>query len=136
MIISVSPMGVRALLDKPNLPRLKSIHFCYENLGSLDSTLSHYSLFVHSLFVGLSSTTLESVMFTTLELDMDHAIQQLCNQDAFPRMRTLAFCDCPGVNDFLLWHHQEELCRLEGFFIKDCTNVTQVVIQVHGFLFI
>ncbi len=131
MIISVSPMGVRALLDRPNFPCLKSIHFCYENLGSLDSTLSHYSL-----FVGLSSTTLESVMFTTLEIYMDHTIQQLCNQDAFPRMRTLAFCDCPGVNDCLLWHHQGELCRLEGLFIKDCMNVTQVMIQVHGFSFL
>ncbi len=131
MIISVSPTGVRALLGRPNLPSLKSIHFCYENSESLDSTLSH-----DSLLVGLSSATLESVMFTKLELDMDHTIQELCNQDTFPCMKTLAFCDCPGISDSLLWHRQEELCHLEGLFIKDCVNVSQVVlIQVHEFSF-
>ncbi len=74
-------------------------------------------------------------MFTMMDLVADRTIQQLCNHDAFPRMRSLAFCACPRINDRLLWHRQEEFCCLEGLFIKDCTYVTQVV-QVHGFSFI
>ncbi len=127
--MAVDPTGLRTLLESPKLHCLKSIHISYSD-WSLDPVRPY-----GSLFVGLSSATLESVMFTMMNIVGDNTIQQLCNQDAFPRMRSLAFCDCPLINDSLLWHRRNELCRLEGLFIKDCVYVTQVV-QIHGFSFI